>query len=488
MIRDLDLLLINVGGTKKKVYQDLSKDYSAIEPPFWAALTAGFIRNKDYRVDILDANAENLTHDETSKLIEVYNPKITNIVAYGQHPSASTQLMSDIGILCKEIKKINPNRKVILTGLHPSALPKKTMEEEVCDYVCQGEGFHTLLGLLEDRKFNEIPGLWWKENSQTQNNQRAKNIENLDGELKDVAWDLLPMEKYRAHNWQCLNDLNSRQRYASISTSLGCPFTCSFCSINKTFGERKVRTWDSSLVVEQLEILSTKYNVRNVKIIDEMFILNPQHFMKIADEIIKKNLDLNIWAYARVDTVKEEYLDKLKKAGFNWLCFGFEAGNEKVRQDISKGNFNKKDMFKIRKIVGNSGINILGNYMFGLPEDNIDSMRETLNLAKELNCEFANFYCTTAYPGSKLYDDAVDNGIKLPEKWADYAQHSKNFLPLPTKYLSAKEVLRFRDDAFDEYFKNPKYLQMIKDKFGEDAKKHIDEMTKIKLKRRLLED
>ena len=66
----LDLLLVNVGSSKKVIYQDLSRDYSAIEPPFWAALTAAFIRNKGYEVNILDANAENLTHAENTKEIE----------------------------------------------------------------------------------------------------------------------------------------------------------------------------------------------------------------------------------------------------------------------------------------------------------------------------------------------------------------------------------------------------------------------------------
>ena len=106
MSSNLDLLLINVGGTKKKVYQDLSKDFSAIEPPFWAALTAGFIRNKGYNVKIIDANAENLTHKETARIVKEDNPKLTNIVVYGQHPSASTQLMTGVGELSNEIKKI----------------------------------------------------------------------------------------------------------------------------------------------------------------------------------------------------------------------------------------------------------------------------------------------------------------------------------------------------------------------------------------------
>ena len=154
--KQLDLLLVNAGGSRKRVYQELSKDYSAIEPPFWAAITAGFIRNKGFNVRILDANAENIDTLETAEKIKQENPKLVCIVVYGQHPSASTQLMISVGNLCKEIKNIDSDRKIILIGLHPSALPKKTIEEENCDYVSQGEGFYTVLGLLENKKHNEI--------------------------------------------------------------------------------------------------------------------------------------------------------------------------------------------------------------------------------------------------------------------------------------------------------------------------------------------
>ena len=153
-------MLVNVGGTKKKVYQELSKDYSAIEPPFWAALTAGFTRRKGFDVEILDANAENLSLEETVEAVEYCNPRLTNIVVYGQHPSASTQLMSGVSALCAGIKSANPERKLILTGLHPSALPERTLQEEACDFVCEGEGFHTILGLLKETPLAHVPGLW----------------------------------------------------------------------------------------------------------------------------------------------------------------------------------------------------------------------------------------------------------------------------------------------------------------------------------------
>jgi hypothetical protein len=114
-------------------------------------------------------------------------------------------------------------------------------------------------------------------------------------------------------------------------------------------------------------------------------------------------------------------------------------------------------------------------------------MQETLDLALEANCEFANFYCAMAYPGSKLYTMAVDKKWELPDSWIGYSQHSYETLPLRTDALTSAEVLKFRDDAFHRYFTNDSYLALVRRKFGEDVVSHIRDMTKIRLKRQLLE-
>jgi len=213
-----------------------------------------------------------------------------------------------------------------------------------------------------------------------------------------------------------------------------------------------------------------------------MFVLNSRHILGIADLIIERGYDLNIWAYARVDTVKDNMLDKLKQAGFNWLAFGIEAASERVRDQVQKG-VGQEDIYRTINRVRESGINVIGNYIFGLPEDDMSTMQETLDMAIDLNCEFANFYSAMAYPGSELYVMAQNEGWALPHQWSGYSQHSVDTLPLPTKYLSAAEVLRFRDHAFQVYFNNPRYLDMIESRFGLETRQHIVEMTSFKLER-----
>ena len=113
-------------------------------------------------------------------------------------------------------------------------------------------------------------------------------------------------------------------------------------------------------------------------------------------------------------------------------------------------------------------------------------MGQTLSLAKALNCEFANFYSAMAYPGSPLYTMALQHGWELPEQWSGFSQHSYDCKPLPTERVGAAEVLRFRDSAFHDYFESPMYVEMVTEKFGTEARKHVEEMTRTHLRRALL--
>ena len=195
-----------------------------------------------------------------------------------------------------------------------------------------------------------------------------------------------------------------------------------------------------------------------------------------------------MWAYARVDSVREDQLELFKKAGINWLCLGIEAGNQEVRKEIEKGRFQKVNIRAVVKSINDHGINILGNYIFGLPEDSIDRMNETLELSMELNTEHANFYPAQALPGSPLYFQAKKNNWEIPQKFEEFAFHSYECKPLRTNYCTAKDVLKFRDEAWQKYFTNPSFLKKVEEKFGEESKNNVVNLSKIKLKRKILEN
>ena len=500
----LDVLFIHPNASGK-TYQELSKDLSAIEPPIWAALLANHTRNRGYSTQILDCEAERLTHQQSALEISSRKARLNIFVVYGQQPSASTQNMAGVRETLNLLRQIDKGTKTLLLGLHPSALSRKTLQEEDTDFVCQGEGPKTICGLLECNdldnpdELSKVPGLWYFDNGVAKCTRPAPiiNQKDLATELPGMAWDLLPMDKYRTSNWHAMSNNNDRQNFASLYTSLGCPFKCSFCCINAPFGNNNVenwnygrnkfRFWDPEFIIKEFDKLHAM-GIKNIKIADEMFVMNKSHFLELCKKIIDRKYNFNIWAYARIDTVKEEYLDILKEAGVNWLALGIESGNTVVRKDVVKGKFTEVKIKDLVKKIQDANINVIGNFIFGLPEDDIESMKETYELAKDLNCEFVNFYCTMAYPGSRLYLDAIKNGWTLPQTYSGYSQHSYDMRPLDTKKITAADVVRFRDQAFHDYYEDPHYLTFIENKFGKQTRIEIEKMTKHRLKRKLLGD
>jgi radical SAM superfamily enzyme YgiQ (UPF0313 family) len=280
-------------------------------------------------------------------------------------------------------------------------------------------------------------------------------------------------------------DGSPRQPYASVYTTLGCPFKCSFCMINVFQHTNKYRRRTPALVVEQIAGLYTDYGVRTFKIADEMFVLSESHYLPICEGLAALPFadELNIWAYARIDTVKPETLATLRRAGIRWLALGIESGSAHVR-DGAKKSLDENDILLTVRAIQQAGISVLGNFIFGLPDDTAESMRATLDLALSLDLDFANFYSAMAYPGSALFAQARPED--LPERWSGYSQHSHDCTPLPTEALTAREVLAFRDQAFRRYFTDTGYRGHVVQKFGGAALLEIDAMLAHNLPRRLV--
>jgi len=497
-----DLLIVQPGG-RTRVYQELANSISAIEPPVWAGLMAAYVRRAGCDVALLDANVQDLAPDDVAARVEDSRPNLVAVVAYGHQPSASTQTMPAAGAICRAIKRRTPEQRVVLVGGHVAALPRRTLDEETCDFVIHDEGLVSLAALavaLRSRhsmRLESIPGLGWRDDERhVQLNRPAPLVTALDTELPGMAWDLIDVSRYRAHNWHAFG-FESRMPYVALYTTLGCPYHCTFCCIQAPFkgGEaaaglpasvNSYRFWSPARIVDDLTALVERYSVRHVKIADEMFVLNQRHVLEICRLIHERRLDLNIWAYARIDTVKPGMLEAMKLAGINWLAFGIESAVDRVQTNVGK-RLNGQSIRDVIAQTRDAGIHIIGNYIFGLPEDDLQTMEATLELALELDCEFANFYTAMAYPGSPLFEQARTHGWRLPTSWSGYSQHAVDTLPLPTKYLSARDVLAFRDDAFQRYFSDTGYLSSLERKFGRAAREEVQAMSCHQLRRDLLE-
>ena len=498
MAKAIDVLLINPGD-RKKTYQDLGDEFCAIEPPLFAGLYATYLRNHGFTPAIYDAPAARASAEETARVAcEDYAPQLVVLVVYGLQPSASTQNMGAAGRIARQIKARRPELPIMMVGTHPAALPERTLREEAIDFVCDLEGPVTIgktiaaikaieAGEADGADWAAIPSLWRRDGAAIVKPQSQEPlIRDLDAELPGVAWDLLPMTLYRAHNWHCFDHIAERSPYVSVHTSLGCPYKCSFCCINAPFGKSSYRMWRPETVVKEIDHLVEVYGVKNIKIADEMFVLNRRHVAGICELLAERPYRVNIWAYARVDTVDDDLLPLLKRAGVNWLCLGIESASDHVRDGAEKRYANQDIIDVVRRIQA-AGIYVIGNYIFGLPDDSLERMQQTLDLALELNCEFANFYSAMAYPGSGLYRAAIEQGLTLPETWDDFSQHGYNCRPLDNRYVSGHDILAFRDQAFNRYFTHPPYLELVRRKFGPEVVDHIGRMIAIPLRRKALE-
>jgi len=493
-----DVLFIHPGKQGAE-YQDLARELTAVAPPVWTALLAHEVRARGYDVTLHDVNVQGWDDATARGLLSTHDPALVVMMVYGHHPSASTQTMPAAGCIARDIKRIDPDRIVVMGGLHPSALPARTLAEEAVDYVIQGEGADSITGLLGHIRGQvslcDIRGLWYREEGQVKSRPPAALNTPLETAMAGYAWDLLPgLERYRAHTMHCFQYFEQSTRadfsdvrspYATLFTSLGCPYSCDYCSVHALSGRSSIRYWSLETVVSWIDTLVERHGVMNIRIEDELFILSPERVERFCDLLIERGHDLNLWVYGRVDAIAPALLQKMKRAGITWVCLGIESASDRVRQDVGKAF--RGDVGTVVRSFQEHGINVLGNFMFGLPEDDLSTMAETLRFALELKCEFVNFYSTMAYPGSALYDRHAGSDL-LPRSWDGYAQLGYECQPLPTRHVSAREVLRFRDEAFHTYFTDPGYLAKVQSRFGRKVVDHLGEMVRTPVRRRLLEE
>jgi radical SAM superfamily enzyme YgiQ (UPF0313 family) len=383
----------------------LKGNLPAIEPPLWAGLCASYLK-----ADILDAEAGNLTLQQTEEVIRNTRHKDILIVVMGNNPSvSSTPKMPIAEALADRIKDLN----VSLTGIHPIAVGSKYPVIKV--------------------PFKGFP---------------------------NMPFDKLPMHLYRAHCWHCL-DGSPRTPYASIYTSLNCPHRCYYCNIGVLYPDRKVQFRPVEKIIKEIDHIVFKYKVRNIKFWDELFALKEDRVLEICKQL--EEYDLNIWAYARVDTVNKKMLKAMKKGGINWLAYGFESVKDK--KFISR----TEDVIKMTK---EAGISIMGNFIFGLPNTTPDDDIASLEFAKKHLFEFVNFYDAKPYPGSQWHKDLPVETFQSrvafnPTDWNIYSQYGN--------------IGAFRKHAFNDYFTNPAYLNMLYNKWGQQAVDQIKYMLENQL-------
>ena len=510
----MDILFINPGSSEE-VYQGLSTDYAGIGTPYWALLLSQSCRSQGYKVGILDILAEGISRKDAVERIKTLNPRLISVCVYGENVNSGTTQMSGAVKLANLIKESGVDIPISFVGSHVQALPYKVLSEEPnIDIIFTNEGVYSLWNILklkdltDKKQLETINGIGFIKDGKPYLTQPEKIVPNdrMDLDLPGYAWDLLPYKEtpfdlYRSPMWHGEYDHDKRTPYAALYTSLGCVFQCEFCMINilnrddnEEIGVagnyNKMRFWSPEFIIKEFDKL-IEMGVETIRIADEMFLLNPKYYIPLVDLLAERNKkdNLRIWAYSRVDTIRRPgILKNLRKAGIKWLCLGIESADRNVRLEISKGKFEDVNIVEVVNQIHEADIGIIANYMFGLPTDTMETMEKTLQLSYEL-CTIAwNAYAAMPLPGSQLYKDAVDRGFKLPEDYAGYSFHAYTTQPLPTDELTPEQILKFRDEAYLKYHTYEPFLNKVRETYGEIAVNNILENTKIKLKRKILEN
>jgi anaerobic magnesium-protoporphyrin IX monomethyl ester cyclase len=510
----MDVLFVNPNSSKK-VYQDLAKDYSAIETPTWALLLAQSCRSRGYKVDILDADAERLSQEKACERIRKLSPKLVCFVVYGQNPNSGTTNMAGAVDLAEAIKEEKIETTIGIVGSHVQSLPYQVLNDEKSfDIIFLNEGVYALWNLLavddlsDQSNLEKVKGIGFLKEDKPHLTPPEKVVpqEKMDEHLPGYAWDLLPYDKnpldlYRSPYWHAEYDEEKRSPFAAIYTSLGCVFTCSFCMINMinrsdneeigiSSNYSGMRFWSPEFIINEFDKLY-QLGVRTLRISDEMFLLNRKYYLPLCKLLKERGYgkDFRMWAYSRIDTIRRpEDLRAVREAGIKWLCLGIEAADQDVRLEVTKGKFKDLNIRDVVKKVHDADIEIIANYIFGLPKDSMETMQKTLDLSLEL-CTLAwNAYPSMALPGSLLYKVALDTNFNLPKDYSGYSFLAYDTVPLPTEFLTSAEIVKFRDDAFTAYHTHVPFLEKVEKKFGKIARQNIEKMTKLKLKRQILGD
>jgi len=352
------------------------------------------------------------------------------------------------------ISKIARNSKIIWGGVHPTLLPKQTLENKYIDFIVMSEGEYTLPRLLKalknNGKFESIEGIGYKDVGGIHINERPKKYINLN-KLPNLPYFLIDINKY-------ITKRDGFERCLTLETSRGCPHNCSFCA-NPIIHERKWRCLNVENIIQKIKYFQNNFNLDGVIFQEDNFFVNNKRVNKFCE---KKDVEIGWKANCRIEYLinKDKYYFKiLENAGCKFLQFGVESGSNRILNLLNKG-FTTEDVLKINKKLDKTNIKCRYNFIIGIPSETIEEIQKTLNFIDKLKKEngnleipFLNIY--TPWPGTQLYNLAKNKNFKPPdnlEGWVKYNWNSCN-LPWLNRNISnfIEEIsIKYRDE--NEYF------------------------------------
>jgi len=378
--------------------------FSSMEPPLGLAYIASSLERAQHEVHIIDCVGSELNWDQICDTLKKSDPDLIGIT------TLAATLQSAFEVATKS-KEFHPEVPVVLGGHGTFKIEERILTRtKSVDIIVRGEGEDSVVELADalekGHSIRETPGICFRlKTDEVVINQSRPFIQNLDL-LPFPARHLLPMKSYVRDQ---LPDVFGKESFKGtpLISSRGCPFSCVFCASTRFYGQ-KWRPRSAENVVEEVNHLYQNYGkigLSGFNFADDNFLAKPDRVIKICDLLIEKGLSHLKWiCEARVDSAEEMLYSKMYNAGCRALAFGIESGNEKVLKASRKGV--TKDMVRNAvKIAKSVGFKIWGYFLFGLPGDTDETMKETIEFAKELDLDINAFHPVFMYPGTELGDE-----------------------------------------------------------------------------------
>jgi len=409
-------------------------------PPLGLAYLASVAREQDDEVSIIDSIAMDYSFDHIRAEIKRLDPDLIGL-------TSTTSMIPDAYHVAKIAKEYNNEIKIAIGGPHATFTQEMTLRESPdIDYVVAGEGetvFSNLLLTLKGKKdMKDVRGIAYRNSDKIVVAPPEMLIKDVDS-IPLPAIDLLPMDKYVAGN----------KRFGTLMTSRGCPYNCIFCSSSLQFG-KIWRGHSTERVMTELRRLVNEYDLHEIEFLDDTFTLNMKRAVEISNKIKEEKLDIRWSGSARANLFNEEIANAMKSAGAHTIYFGIESGNQKTLDFIGKGIKLQQAIDSVKK--GNeAGLNTLGSFIIGFPDDTADEVKNTIKFSKKINVRLAQFTIATPYPGTRLWDLAKSRNIIKTLDWRKYTTLSP---VMKLTNFTDEGILRWLGRAYMNFYLRPVYL------------------------------
>ena len=417
--------------------------------PIWLSYATGVLEKEGFEVKLIDAPARGYDLNEVLNLVKNFSPHMVVI------DTSTPSIHNDIKVA--EAIKDTTGSFITLVGTHVSALPFETIKKtKKIDAIVMHEYDYTILELAKTlksgRSLRGVKGIIYRQNKKIIQNPQRPFITNLD-KLPFVS------TVYKKH--LNVNDYfyaANLHPVVTIISGRGCIFHCSFCVWPQVFSGHNYRFRSVKNVVDEIEYIKNEFpKIREIFFEDDTLTVNKKRCQEISKEILKRKLDVTWACNSRAD-VDFITLKLMKKSGCRLLCVGYESGSQEILDKIHKGT----NLNKIKEFANNAkkaGIMVHGCFILGLPYDTKETIRETIEFAKELDPDSAQFYPVMVYPGTEAYEWAKKNGFLVTEdysKWLTPEGWHNTMISRPG--LTNKELVELCDKARIEFYLRSKYF------------------------------